>query len=201
MGFAAHAQDSRPVTYDDINTVARRMFCPECENIPLDKCATVVCIQWKREIGEQLAAGMTSDQIVAGFVARFGDQVVGVPQDPFLRNLALIAPTLFILLAVAIGGYTIWSRLQGNLTANVRTDYSLSSRHAGDNIENPFGMTLKPPTQPTGATADYPDKDSDTSEHPVGATHESSSFAAKSASATKSDEKYRAQLEQDVDRE
>jgi cytochrome c-type biogenesis protein CcmH len=112
MSISAQNDAPRPVTYDDINAVARRMFCPECENIPLDKCFTSVCIQWKQDIGAQLAAGVSADDIVAGFVTRFGDQVVGVPQDPFLRNLALIAPTLFVILAAMIGFYAIRSRVQ-----------------------------------------------------------------------------------------
>lgn len=112
MMSVAQEDTPRPVTYDDINAVAGRMFCPECENIPLDKCFTTVCIQWKQDIAAQLAAGATADDIVNGFVSRFGDQVVGVPQDPFLRNLALIAPTLFLIVAAVIGFYAIRSRVQ-----------------------------------------------------------------------------------------
>lgn len=123
---AAQSDTPRPVTYDDINGVASRMFCPECENIPLDKCFTTVCVQWKQDIAEQLAAGASADEIIAGFVARFGDQVVGVPQDPFLRNLALIAPTLFLVLAGVIGVYAIRSRLNRNLTSDA-TDIPVSS--------------------------------------------------------------------------
>lgn len=116
---AAQTDTPRPVTYDDINAVAARMFCPECENVPLDKCFTTVCIQWKQDIAAQLATGVNADEIIAGFVARFGDQVVGVPQDPFLRNLALIAPTLFLILAGVIGLYAIRSRLNHQTTADV----------------------------------------------------------------------------------
>lgn len=120
MLVAAQEESPRPVTYDDINAVAGRMFCPECENIPLDKCYTSVCLQWKQDIAQQLAAGASADQIIDGFVARFGDQVVGVPQDPFLRNLALITPTIFLILAVVLGGYTIWSRV-GRMNGQKRT--------------------------------------------------------------------------------
>jgi cytochrome c-type biogenesis protein CcmH/NrfF len=84
------------------------MYCPECENIPLDKCGTAVCIQWKSEIADQIAAGRSEQEIIDGFVARFGNQVLGIPQDPALRNLALFAPYILAGLALLIGSITFW---------------------------------------------------------------------------------------------
>jgi cytochrome c-type biogenesis protein CcmH/NrfF len=105
------AQDTpRAVSFDEVNAVAARMYCPECENIPLDKCFTSVCIQWKQEIAQQLAEGQSPDAIVRGFVARFGDQVVGVPQDPFLRGLALWIPPALLVLCVLVGVWVIRSK-------------------------------------------------------------------------------------------
>ena len=37
------------------------------------------------------------------FVSRFGDQVVGIPQDPVLRGLTLLMPLVAALLAIAVG--------------------------------------------------------------------------------------------------
>lgn len=101
----------RPVTLDDVNAIARGMYCPECENIPLDKCGTPVCIQWKNEIADQLAMGMSADEIVDGFVARFGERVVSIPQDPTLRALSLIAPWVLAGLA-AIAGLWVLVRVR-----------------------------------------------------------------------------------------
>jgi hypothetical protein len=45
-------------------------------------------------------------------VARYGDRVVGTPQDPTLRALSLVTPWLIAAVALAIG-FTIflrWSR-------------------------------------------------------------------------------------------
>jgi cytochrome c-type biogenesis protein CcmH len=97
---------SSPVTFDDVNAIASKMYCPECENIPLDKCGSPVCIQWKGEIADQLAAGRTEQEIVDGFVARFGDQVLGIPQDPTLRNISLISPYIFAGMILVIGVWT-----------------------------------------------------------------------------------------------
>lgn len=107
----AAAQDApRPITYDDVNEVAARMYCPECENVPLDKCFTPVCIQWKQDIADQLSAGVSEEAVIAGFVARFGDQVVGVPQDPLLRNLALVVPVVLLLACAVFGVYVIYQK-------------------------------------------------------------------------------------------
>ena len=94
------AQDNAPVTADDVNAVARDMYCPVCENIPLDVCPTAACQQWREEIRAQLEAGQMPHQIKASFVARYGDRVVGTPEDPTLRALSLITPWLVGLIAV-----------------------------------------------------------------------------------------------------
>jgi len=91
---------------NDVIEVAERMYCPVCENIPLDECQTTACLEWKDEIGAQLAAGRTPQQVIDSFVARFGDHVVGVPQDPLIRALTFILPILATLLAAAVGLHT-----------------------------------------------------------------------------------------------
>ena len=82
----AQAQDGG-VTDNDVIRVAERMYCPVCENIPLDDCETTACVEWKAEIRAQLAEGRSDEAVIDSFVARFGDNVVGVPQDPVLRAL------------------------------------------------------------------------------------------------------------------
>lgn len=115
MVYPISAQDAQPVTpvtADDINAVAKEMYCPVCENIPLDVCPTEACQQWREEIGAQLAAGQTPDQIKSSFVARYGDRVVGTPEDPMLRALSLATPPLIALVAIIIAVWIIirWRR-------------------------------------------------------------------------------------------
>jgi len=111
----AHAQDaiSTPdVTADEVNAIARQMYCPVCENIPLDVCPTLACAQWRAQIKSELEAGKTEDEIIAGFVARYGDRVVGTPQDPTLRALSLVTPWLIaiVVVGVALWLFTRWRR-------------------------------------------------------------------------------------------
>jgi len=95
-----------PVSDNEVNAVAEKMYCPVCENIPLDECQTTTCIEWKEEIRDQLSEGQSEEQVIDSFVSRFGDHVVGTPQDPVLRALTIIAPILTILLTLGVGIFT-----------------------------------------------------------------------------------------------
>ena len=103
---AVWAQQDGGVTDNDVIRVAERMYCPVCENIPLDDCETIACVEWKEEIRAQLAAGRSDQAVIDSFVARFGDNVVGVPQDPVLRALTVIMPLLATALAIGVGAFT-----------------------------------------------------------------------------------------------
>lgn len=99
----APAPDPATVSDDQVNDVARHMYCPVCENEPLDTCRALNCILWREEIREQLATGRTKDQIIDSFVERYGDRVVGIPRDPLLRWLSLLGPVLITALALIVG--------------------------------------------------------------------------------------------------
>ena len=102
VSTVAQAQDGG-ATDNDVIRVAERMYCPVCENIPLDDCETIACVEWKEEIRAQLADGRSDQEVIDSFVARFGDNVVGVPQDPLLRALTVIMPLLATALALGFG--------------------------------------------------------------------------------------------------
>lgn len=102
----AAAQDGSAVTDDQVNEIANKVYCPVCENITLDVCGTAACADWRYEIRLQLEQGKTEQEIIDDFVTRFGDRVVGTPQDPTLRALSLVSPWVLIglglILAVGI---------------------------------------------------------------------------------------------------
>lgn len=102
-GLAA-AQDPtpRPVTDDQVNRIAKQLYCPVCENIPLDVCGTTACEQWRGLIREKLAAGWGDDQIKQYFVDQYGDRVLGAPPARGLNWLLYVVPPLAILAGVFI---------------------------------------------------------------------------------------------------
>lgn len=114
VASSAAAQDAQPtpvITDDQVNAIASGLYCPVCENIPLDACGTAACDDWRYEIRLQLEAGMTEQEIVDDFVRRFGDRVVGTPQDPLLRAISLVTPYLLIGAAL-IAAFIVLARWQ-----------------------------------------------------------------------------------------
>jgi cytochrome c-type biogenesis protein CcmH len=92
------AQGSDP-TDDDVNVVAKQLYCPVCENIPLDACGTAACEQWRGIIRDKLAEGWTEDQIKDYFVAQYGDRVLAEPPRKGFNWLIYVVPVL-----VFVGG-------------------------------------------------------------------------------------------------
>jgi cytochrome c-type biogenesis protein CcmH len=102
----ASAQDisSAEVTDDQVNEVASQLYCPVCENIPLDVCGTPACIQWRALIREQLSMGWTEREIKDYFAAQYGDRVLAVPPARGLNWLFYVLPPL----AILAGGYILF---------------------------------------------------------------------------------------------
>jgi len=106
LGWTAAAQAQQPtppgVSDDQVNAVAKQLYCPVCENIPLDVCPTTACAQWRALIGEKLGQGWTEDQIKDYFVAQYGDRVLAAPPARGLNWLVYLIPPLAILLGAYI---------------------------------------------------------------------------------------------------
>jgi cytochrome c-type biogenesis protein CcmH len=87
---------------DDVNAIAKQLYCPVCENIPLDVCGTQACAQWRELIREKLSQGWTEAQIKQYFVDQYGDRVLAAPPARGLNWLVYLVPPLVILLGVFI---------------------------------------------------------------------------------------------------
>jgi len=108
---AASAQGSGP-TEDEVNQVARELYCPVCENIPLDACGTTACEQWRGVIREKLAQGWTAEEIKAYFVSQYGDRVLAEPPARGFNWLVYLVPPLAFAagLVILFMGYQRWHR-------------------------------------------------------------------------------------------
>jgi cytochrome c-type biogenesis protein CcmH len=99
----ASAQQATPPPSDDqVNLVAKQLYCPVCENISLDVCPTQACAQWRALIKEKLAAGWSDQQIKDYFVLQYGDRVLAEPPRRGLNWLVYILPPVFFILAAVI---------------------------------------------------------------------------------------------------
>ncbi|MCJ7714949.1 MAG: cytochrome c-type biogenesis protein CcmH [Anaerolineales bacterium] len=87
------AQGSDP-TDDEVNAVAKKLYCPVCENISLDACGTTACEQWRGIIRDKLSEGWSEDQIKTYFVDQYGDRVLAEPPPRGFNWLVYIVPLL-----------------------------------------------------------------------------------------------------------
>lgn len=101
--------ESTGVTADEVNTVARDLWCPLCGGrLRLDSCELKACAQMREVIEIKLAEGEDAESIRDYFLEQYGPQVLGEPPRQGFNWLAWILP----LVAVAGGGVFLWLRLQ-----------------------------------------------------------------------------------------
>lgn len=94
------------ITPDQINEIAKEIWCPLCNNIRLDACELKACDQMKEVIAIKLAEGQGLEEIRNYFVMQYGPQVLGEPPREGFNWLAWILPVV----ALAVGGYAFWRK-------------------------------------------------------------------------------------------
>jgi cytochrome c-type biogenesis protein CcmH len=107
------AQDDFP-TDDDVNAIAKNLYCPVCPNTPLDVCETVACQDWRDEIKMQLSKGWTEEEVVAYFAEQYGERVLAEPERSGFTSLVWILPVVAVLLGAVIVGQALWSWRAGS---------------------------------------------------------------------------------------
>src|SRR5262249_17757760 len=78
--FAVPVFAQAPTPSDDqVNKIAKQLYCPVCENTPLDVCPTEACHQWRELIRSMLADGKSEAEIKQYFVNYYGARVLNEP--------------------------------------------------------------------------------------------------------------------------
>jgi cytochrome c-type biogenesis protein CcmH len=100
------AQDPTP-SDDEVNRIAKQLYCPVCESTPLDVCPTEACRQWRELIRQQLAEGRSEDQIIQYFIDTYGARASAEPPN---RLVAYLVPGIAILLGafMLLRGFQMW---------------------------------------------------------------------------------------------
>lgn len=104
----ASAQGPTP-TDDEVNQIAKKLYCPVCENVPLDVCPTEACRQWREQIREMLIEGRTEEEIIDYFAVTYGERASG---DPRNKLEAYLIPVVLIILGtlLLIGALRMWRK-------------------------------------------------------------------------------------------
>jgi cytochrome c-type biogenesis protein CcmH len=103
---AQDAPNADDVTADQVDEVARTLYCPLCSGVRLDACELKACDQMKDMIAQKLAAGEDTETIRTYFVAQYGPQVLGEPPREGFNWLAWVLPFV----ALAGGGVFLYYR-------------------------------------------------------------------------------------------
>lgn len=123
------------ITDDDVNEIAKEVYCPVCESTPLDVCETKACADWRELIRSKLGDGQTKQQIFDYFATQYGDRVLASPPRDGFGLILWLWP----IVAVAVGLFFFGRYLR-----------SLRSASAAELSENLA-------TEPEAAVAEPPD--------------------------------------------
>lgn len=99
----AQGQDPPPTPHpDEVNAIAENLYCPVCENIPLDVCGTAACTQWRQQIADLLTQGYNEQQIYDYFAEQYGDAVLAAPPARGINWIIYVLPPVAIFIAAAL---------------------------------------------------------------------------------------------------
>lgn len=101
---------------DDVNRIAKELYCPVCENTPLDVCPTQACAEWREQIRTMLAEGKTDAEIKQYFVDYYGARVLAEPPRRGFNWLAYIVPPVLIALGALILARTLRGWIKPTIT-------------------------------------------------------------------------------------
>ena len=133
MVMIVNAQDGQPPipTDDEVNAVAKKLYCPVCPNTPLDVCETQACKDWREQIRDQLAAGWSEQQIMDYFVQQYGERVLGEPQRSGFTSMVWVLPLIAVLLGIVI----VWQVLRSwRLKRAEQVSSEISTPNSADRI-------------------------------------------------------------------
>lgn len=113
VAVSAQENDPNYPSDDEVNAIARQLYCPVCENVPLDVCGTQACAQWRELIREKLIEGWSEDQIKEYFSNQYGDRVLSEPPARGLNWLVYVIPPLVFFAGAFFlyRGFTAWKQI------------------------------------------------------------------------------------------
>ncbi|CAN5765001.1 hypothetical protein BH20CHL8_BH20CHL8_08060 [soil metagenome] len=102
VGVIVAAQAPEPTSAERADAIARELRCPDCQGLSVADSPTQSAAEIRRQIGEQLAAGASPDEVRAHFVARYGEWILLAPSSPVVWVVPLAV------VAVAGAGLIVW---------------------------------------------------------------------------------------------
>lgn len=99
----------RPAFALTVNEVVRDLACPCICPLVLEDCNMTCGLDWKEEVGQKIKAGMSKQEIIDDFVARYGESARLTPMQRIEGKLFQYTRSFGTLeWAVLWGGVAIW---------------------------------------------------------------------------------------------
>jgi cytochrome c-type biogenesis protein CcmH len=118
-GVGPTPQPGGQVSDDQVNAVASQLYCPVCQNVPLDVCGTQACADWRAEIRVMLGQGQSVQDIKDTFAARYGQRVLATPEARGLNMLVWVLPVVGVIVGLVVVVIALRRMAPGALDAEV----------------------------------------------------------------------------------
>ena len=93
---------------EQVHDVASQLKCPVCQGESVDNSPALIAQQMREVIRQQLQSGKSEQEVIAYFVARYGEQIVWSPPWQGFTILAWLVPIVLLL----IGGFLLFFTLR-----------------------------------------------------------------------------------------
>ncbi len=127
LAWAAHAA---PTLDDQVYAIASELMCPVCAGQTVSESNAALAQQMRGIIRERLQQGQTREQIIAYFIAQFGEGVLAAPPRRGGGLVLWLAP-----LAALVTGLVILSRYLRRSQPQKRSSLPPPSRQEAEQIE------------------------------------------------------------------
>ncbi len=126
---------------DQVNAIARQLYCPVCENTPLDVCPTTACHQWRELIRQMLGEGKTPEEIKQYFVDYYGARVLSEPPTTGINWLVYVVPPIAFIAGATLLflAFRTWKKMPKEASAG--TDLSSPNGPGTDPVKKPGAAT------------------------------------------------------------
>jgi cytochrome c-type biogenesis protein CcmH len=117
LGLSISFAAAQTPTPNQVNEVAKELWCPLCNGVRLDNCELQACVQMRDMIAQKLATGESKESIKAYFVQQYGDVVLGQPPREGFNLIAYIFPILAAVVGIGWVTYLVlaWRKRQAAL--------------------------------------------------------------------------------------
>jgi cytochrome c-type biogenesis protein CcmH len=112
LGISAVPALAQTPTPNEIDAIAKELWCPLRNGVRLDNCELQACVQMREVIAQKLVAGESKEQIKAYFAQQYGDVVLGEPAREGFNLVVWIFPILAVVVGLGWLAYlvTTWRR-------------------------------------------------------------------------------------------